>query len=185
MPKSKKRNTTSKKTSKAFAANPGGRGKKGTTIGGKEFIRQYPGQDPRFEEHPDFKPDPETTAPEPDDEASKHRYPPPKKDKIFREKWGQFIDSVSGRENFKVGHLNTLEILCDLYVEYDQLQKFIRRKGRTYKSVGRAGEVWKFYPEVMQLNKVQGQIKDYTKMLNLLPKKDHSGDDGGEGSEWN
>ncbi len=150
----------------------------------KSFKRAFSGQDPYIEITNDVKPDTEETLPTPEDVASDHAYPPPKKDPKFREVWLLFIDSISGRENFKVGHLRNLEILCDLYVEYESLQKFIRTKGRSYLSVGRAGEVWKFYPEVSLLGRVQSQIKDYTKMLNLVPKKDHTSDSGGEKDDW-
>ncbi len=96
----------------------------------------------------------------------------------------RFIENVTKRENFNIAHLDSLEILCDLYVEYDELQEFVRVNGRSYMSVGRTGEVWKFYPEVNQLMRVQAQIKEYSKMLGLLLKKDHGNESGGEASEW-
>ena len=150
------------------------------------FKRSYEGEDFRVDIKPKQKEDVEKILPEPDDEASKHKFPPPKKHPTFRAKWFRFIDNVSSRDNFKVGHLDTLEILCDLYVEYEQLHEFVRVNGRSYLSVGRQGEVWKFYPEVLQLTKVQGAIKEYTKMLDLILKKDHGAGDGGGGekSEW-
>ncbi len=146
--------------------------------------REYLGQDPHLDVHPPVKEDSEVTMPAPTDKASKHKYPPPKKNKIFRDKWMQFIDNVTKRENFNIAHLNALEVLCDLFVEYDDLQTFIRKHGRNYKSIGRMGLVWKFYPEVVQLNKTQGQIRDYMKMLGLLLKKDHGTESGGEAEEW-
>ena len=153
-------------------------------FGKKEtFKRSYHGEDFKKDIYPDPVEDSEAVEPMPDDEAAKHKYPPPKKNKTFRKIWMQFIDSLVSRENFKVGHLNNLEILCDLYVEYEELQKFIRTKGRSYLSVGRSGEVWKFYPEVSHLSKVQLQIKNYTAMLGLVPKKDHGTEAGGK-SEW-
>lgn len=180
MRKTKKKVTTSK---------PRVRGKRGEGLRvqgtDQKFQRSYPGEDPKFEEFPEPIPDPEAELPEPKDKASKHKYPPPRKNPTFRRIWMDFIDDVTGRENFKDGHLNSLEILCDLHVEYEQLREFIRKNGRSYKSYGRAGMQWKFYPEVGQLNSVQAQIKEYMKMLGLLLKKDHgTANPAGEKDEW-
>lgn len=150
----------------------------------KKFVRSSEGQEPRVEFHNPPKPDSEKTTDAPDDEYAALKYPPPKKHPIFRKKWGAFIDSLVSRDNFKVGHLNNLEILCDLYVEYAELQEFIRTHGRSYVSVGRNGEAWKFYPEVGQLTRVQANIKTYTAMLRLEPSKDYGTASGGEESEW-
>jgi len=149
----------------------------------KKFFRDYPGQDPVILKIPKPVPDPEAIAPVVD-EASQHKYPPPRVHPIFRKIWMEFIDNICARENFKVGHLNSLEILCDLYVEYDELRAFLRQHGRSYQSLGRSGQVWKPFPEVAQLNLVQSNIKEYTKMLGLLLKKDHSSLSGGEKDEW-
>lgn len=148
------------------------------------FHREFPGQDPKKEFHATPKPDYEKELPEPKDEAAGLKYPPPKKHPTFRKRWAEFIENITARENFKVGHLTHLEILCDLYVEYEELQEFIRTHGRSYVSVGRNGEVWKFYPEVGQLNKVSAQIKDFSKMLGIVLKKDHSAESGGEKDDW-
>lgn len=122
--------------------------------------------------------------PPPDDEASKHQYPPPKNDKVFREKWMRFIDSVVSRSNFKEGHLDALEILCDLYCDYERLTTYLRKNGASYKSVTRVGETRKPHPEVAQLDRVKVEIRNYTDKLDLFPKKDHSTKSGGNSSEW-
>lgn len=150
----------------------------------KIFMRSYPGEDPRHEEHGDPVPDLEKTLPEPDDDLASHTYPPPKKHPTFRKIWGQHIDNIVSRENFKVGHLNSLEILCDLHVDYEDLREFLRTRGRTYKAYSRQGLMYKFYPEVQQLNNVQNQIKDYMKLLGLTPGKDKSPQSGGEKENW-
>lgn len=186
MPRPKKKFTTSKKTSKNFRARPGGNGQKGTVIPGTDetFIRKYPGEDPQKKLIPDQRPDFETIAAAPDDEAAKHQYPPPKKEPIFRKMWMAFIDSIARRENFNISHLNNLEILCDLYVDYEDLRKFLRINGRSYKVQGRQGEIWKFFPEVDLLSKVLMQINNYTKLLGLVLKKDESGESDGEKANW-
>lgn len=169
MPRIKKKSTISKKN------RP-----KGVRI----FTRSHPNEDPRIDIRPTARDDIEKTMAVPTDKAAKHKYPPPKKHPIFRTKWMRFIDNVTKRENFNIAHLDSLEVLCDLFVEYDELQAFVRVNGRSYLSVGRSGEVWKFYPEVNQLTRVQAQIKEYSKMLGLLLKKDHGNESGGEDEEW-
>jgi hypothetical protein len=164
-----------------------GRGKKATGVKlpgtDKKFIREFSGQEATIIEKDPVIADPEAVVTV-QDEISKHKYPPPRNHPIFRKIWAEFIDNVCSRENFKVGHLNSLEILCDLYVEYDDLRAFLRTNGRSYKSISRAGQIHKLYPEVTQLNIVQSNIKEYMKMLGLLLKKDHSTESGGEKDNW-
>lgn len=130
--------------------------------------------------------DEECVLPEPDDEYSKHEYPPPKKNPIFRKTWGGFIDNVVGRENFKPSHLHTLEILCDLYVELEELNKFLRMNGMAFKVITVMGESRRMYPEVAQRDKVRAQIQQYSRFLDLFPKKDKSprGASSKEEGEW-
>lgn len=146
---------------------------------------RYRGADPMviFKEPP--RKNIEDDALEPEDKAAKHKYPPPRKEKIFREKWALFIDNVVGRKNFHLGHLETLRILCDCFAEYEQLRNFLSENGTSYCAVGRSGEVWKLYPHVQQLNRVKESISVYSKMLDLIVKKDE-GDGGGTGDneDW-
>lgn len=129
--------------------------------------------------------DPADTAPASVDSNPVHaKYPPPKKGKEFSEKWRQIIGGVVSRSNFKMGHLYQLAILCDLYVEYGVLQKFIAAKGYTYEAIGRQGVILKPYPQVQLMMRVQGEIRNYSKMLGLLMAPDKSGESGGEDSEW-
>jgi len=145
--------------------------------------RLAPGEDPRVSFYPEERPDYET-ATQPDDAYAKLKYPPPKVHPTFRKMWGGYIDSIVERENFKEAHLTQLEILCDLHVEYEQLQAFIRKNGRSYKVVGRAGSIWKLFPEVLHLSKVAGQIQTYMKMMGLVLKKDSSVKNPGEKESW-
>jgi hypothetical protein len=146
---------------------------------------QYKGQDPMafFKEPP--RRNVEDDVLEPEDKIAKHKYPPPRKGKIFREKWALFIDNVTGRKNFHTGHLETLRILCDCFVEYEQLREFIQENGQSYCAIGRAGEQWKMYPHVTQLNRVKESISVYSKMLDLLVKKDEGvGGNTGDDDDW-
>lgn len=116
--------------------------------------------------------DEEESLPIPNDIHSKHKYPPPKKNPLFRAKWGSFIDNVVCRDNFKIGHLNTLEILCDLYVELDALNRFIRKNGLSFEIIMVQGKSRRIYPEVNLREKVRTQINHYTGRLDLFPKRD-------------
>lgn len=131
-------------------------------------------------------PDPEEEFPEPKDGLENLKYPPPRKNPIFRQKWGRFIDNVVSRDNFKPGHLDTLEILCDLYVELEVLNKFLRMNGMSFLVVMVNGTSRRMYPEVAQRDKIRGQIQTYSKLLDLFPKKDKSlkGMDAEDDSEW-
>lgn len=112
------------------------------------------------------------------------RYPSPKKNYVFKEQWYKLIDTVAGRENFQTFHLSQLETLCDLYVEYEVLTKFVRTHGYTYTAFGRQGKAIKTYPQVIQLNKINAEIRSYLKILGLLLVKDVSGKSNTEGNEW-
>lgn len=128
--------------------------------------------------------DPEE-GPAPKDAASKAKYPPPKKNKIFREAWMKFIGSVTSRSNFKEAHLKTLGILCDLYVEYEDLEKILRLEGRIYSNVTRFGEGKALHPAVGQLDRVRSSISTYTRLLDLFPKKDSGdGDSDTDAEAW-
>lgn len=139
--------------------------------------------DPMMHIHAPPQADPEEGA-HPSDKAAKHKFPPPSKNTVFRNKWMLFIDDISSRENFKPGHLSALEILCTLFSEAHDLEKFIRIRGRTYVVVSRAGKFQKPYPEVQQLAHHRSQIQSYMKMLGLLLKKDKSDEAPTETEEW-
>ncbi len=146
--------------------------------------KKFKNHEPRLEFHSPPKEDIEAVLPAPEDEAARHKFPPPKKHPEYRDTWMKYIDSVARRENFHTGHLEALKILCDLHVEYFELGEWIRKNGRSYCSVGRQGEVWKLYPEVGLYSKVNAQIKEYMKLLGLSPKRDHGTESGGEGGKW-
>ncbi len=110
-------------------------------------------------------------------------YPPPKKNNIFRKKWKEYIENISARANFNRGHLSQLEILCDLYVEYAELSKFVRVNGYTYEAFGRQGKAIKPYPQVLQMNRVLSEIRNYSKALGMLIKKDET-EGKSEGLGW-
>jgi hypothetical protein len=102
----------------------------------------------------------------------KPKYKSPKEEPVFKKYWNIFLPEVMERPNFKEVHLHQLEILCDLYVEYHKLQSIIEFDGYTYVSVGRNGEQQRITPEVNQLNRCRGEIRNYCKMLGIALVKD-------------
>lgn len=100
------------------------------------------------------------------------QYPPPKDNPTFVYQWNSNIAGIVGRDNFKPGHLEQLRLLCDLYVEYENLEFLVKKHGYTYLSVGRNGDQIKMRPEPLQMNRVRSEIRNYSKILGLLLVKD-------------
>lgn len=140
---------------------------------GTEVMQEYANQYPMKNEYKEKQQDWEDMKPV-KDEASKHRYPPPKNHPVFRKRWMSMIDNIVERDSFKDFHLHLLEVLCDIYVEYEALAKILRTEGRTYKSITRFGIQIKTRPEVPQMDRLLSEIRAYAKQLDLSPKKDNS-----------
>ena len=102
----------------------------------------------------------------------------------FKSYWDEFLPSVKERENLKQPHLRQLRILCDLYVELDELQTIIDLEGRTYVSEGRNGIQIKIRPEVSEKNRVVSEIRNYSKMLGLILVKDTQFNDKEEKNDF-
>ena len=113
------------------------------------------------------------------------KFPSPRPDRqSFTKYWESFLPDIQDRENLKPSHLQQLRVLCDLSVEYDQLQEIIDIEGRTYESIGRNGNQIKLRPEIQQLNKVISEIRSYSKMLGLVLYKDTKTNDDEEEDEF-
>lgn len=115
------------------------------------------------------------------------KYPSPKKkDKIFTEHWNILIGEIVSRENFKLGHLLQLKLLCEMYCEKYRLDDTIELLGTTYITEGgRNGTQEKIRPEVLQKNQVIRSILLCTKMLGLVLYKDTETGADEAGEEWN
>lgn len=96
---------------------------------------------------------------------------PQGKEKEFKKYWDLFLPQVKDRDNFHTSHLQQLEILCDLYVDYHNLTKFVREKGYSFMCDGRYGQTSRPFVEVQTRQKVIGEIRAYSKMLGLLLEK--------------
>lgn len=99
-------------------------------------------------------------------------FPPPRRNPVFVKRWSEYVTDVVRRENFKVGHLAQLKILCDLFVEYDDLLEELKISGYTYESHGRNGTQVKEMPTVAMIARVRSSIITYSKVLGLLLVKD-------------
>lgn len=108
------------------------------------------------------------------DDLDKSEYPPPSTHPLFRKFWSESIVNVTERSNFQAAHLGLLESLCFLRVELRALDNFVMTNGHTFRIVTVLGEQRKTYPEVNERLKVLGQIGNFSRLLDLVPKKDVS-----------
>jgi len=93
---------------------------------------------------------------------------PPRKGKKFKKYWYLNIENVVKRENFNDGYLKNLEILCILYVTFDEYTKEIEDNGYTYRVESRNGLQIKPYPLVGERQKLTTSIINYSKLLGLV-----------------
>lgn len=101
------------------------------------------------------------------------KYPSPNPDsEKFTEYWNTLLPDIKDRENLKKSHLIQLKILCSQIVEYDELSEFLLYNGRTYESMGRNGLQIKLRPEVQLIKACVVEIRNYSKMLDLVLVKD-------------
>jgi hypothetical protein len=113
------------------------------------------------------------------------KYPSPRKSVTFTRYWNLFIDDISARPNFILGHLEQLKVLCEMYEESEELKELIKTNGYTYSVSGRNGDQEKVRPEVQQLNKVRADIRAYSILLGLnLMKSDKLPKDDAAEEEW-
>lgn len=101
-------------------------------------------------------------------------YPCPRNEPRFKAHWDKLIADICQRPNMKESHLTQLEILCELYVELDDLNKLIKKHGMVFHSISRQGETLKIRPEVSQKNRVVAEIRNYSKALGLILHKDQA-----------
>ena len=117
-------------------------------------------------------------------EETKKNFPAPKKEAKYVEYWEKLLPKIVERDNFHNSHLDQLSILCDLYVEYSKLSRFIKKKGYTYASDGRYGIVYREYPEVKLRDNAIKEIRSYSKLLGLVLAKDTSMKESNEQEQW-
>lgn len=119
-------------------------------------------------------------------ETKKYKAPIDRED--FIHYWNLYIDDVTKRDNFKLGHLEHLRILCQLMTEFDNLTKAILKDGYTYETdphgESRYGNQIKVNPACTLRDKVLSEIRQYTKLLQLVLEKDKETNDGDEQSQW-
>lgn len=116
-------------------------------------------------------------------------YPPPenKMEKVyFLKHWLKYHDSLVESNNFKMSHLVSLEMLCDLHEKKEFLEKIIESRGMTYECDGRYGKQAKERPEVNLLKDINLQILKFQSTMKLVgPSKDGQMHDNIKGKqEW-
>lgn len=112
-------------------------------------------------------------------------FPAPKEELIFRKYWDRYLPKIVSRDNFHEAHLDQLEVLCDLYIEYHNLTQFIKENGYTYDSDGRYGENKREHVEVKVRQKVVAEMRQYSKQLGLVLEKDNQKNEAEkEANEW-
>ena len=112
-------------------------------------------------------------------------FPAPHKDTAFVGYWSSFLKDVEDRDNFHSGHLKNLEILCQLYVEYDSLTYILKETGFSYYATGRYGEQIKTRPESTERGKILAEIRNYARLLGLVLSTGQGNDSDSESDEWN
>jgi phage terminase small subunit len=107
----------------------------------------------------------------------------PKKDEEFIYYWDKLLPQVVKRENFHESHLEQLEILCDLYLDYNRLTEFVKINGFSFMTSGRYGDTSREHVEVKVRQKTVSEIRAYSKLLGLTLSKDDAATDEVE-DEW-
>ena len=105
--------------------------------------------------------------------------------KEFRSYWNTFIVTIASRDNFAKHHMKNLEILCNMYVEYDRMTEIIKEEGFSYISEGRNGIQKKLNPEYIERNKLLAEIRQFSRLLDIVPTKDQAmPSDSEDDGEW-
>jgi hypothetical protein len=107
----------------------------------------------------------------------------PVDDSVFKKYWDLFLPKVVERDNFHVSHLQQLEILCNLYLDYVRLNDFVKVNGYSFMTSGRYGETSRPHVETQLLTKVLAEIRHYSKLLDLILAKD-TGPKEDDSDEW-
>ena len=111
-------------------------------------------------------------------------FPSPFKDTAFVKYWSSFLEDIEDRENFHSGHLKNLEILCQLYTEYDLLTDILKREGFAYTAHGRYGSQVKTRPESTERNKILAEIRQYARLLGIILSVGQGTPEDDEKGEW-
>lgn len=98
---------------------------------------------------------------------------PKPKNKVFTKYWNLLSPEVIIRDNFKPGHLEQLQILCQLYCEFHQLSEIITEEGYFYTTETRNGTQQKISAPISIREKVISAIRQYSTLLGLVLMKDN------------
>jgi len=104
--------------------------------------------------------------------------------KEYKKLWNLFVPKVVERENFSEAHLQQLEILVDLYLEYHKLTKVLNDEGYWFESDSRYGKTIREHPCCKLRQKTLGEIRAFSKLIDLVLNKDMSSKEPSDADEW-
>ena len=117
-------------------------------------------------------------------------YPPPYKEKDFQDYWFKFVRATCDHPSFGIHQLKNIEIICNLYLEYDRMSNeldtwYENHGSYSVVSSGRYGTQVRPHPIIGERKGVLGEIRQFTKMMaiELKPVKVEIPDDDGP-NEW-
>lgn len=96
-------------------------------------------------------------------------FPPPIDQPLFVQFWNEGINNLVSRPNFKLSHLRLYETLCMLLVERRVLDDFVMEFGH----IGFYNGAPMVHAEVKERHHVISAIGTYSRLLDMLPKKDN------------
>lgn len=98
--------------------------------------------------------------------------------------WSRIVDSID-RDKVKPSHIKQMQLLCDLYIEYDQLSETLEQEGYLVTNITSQGETHKINPLYNAKDRTVKSIMQLTKSLGieLYTSKDDTPTEDQE-NEW-
>jgi len=98
-------------------------------------------------------------------------YKAPMKGKEFKKYWDKLSPIITNKLGFDESCLKNLEILCNLYVDYDRMTESINDNDMVIVNEGRYGIQCRPFPLINERQKILGEIRHFSKLLGM--KIDH------------
>lgn len=110
------------------------------------------------------------------------KYLSPVKTKEFKKYWAKFVPIITKKEGFDESCIKNLEILCTLYVGFDELTEYIEEFGFVVHSSGRYGDQFKTNPASTERKKIVEEIRHFSRLLGM--KVSHTDANVGVEDDW-
>lgn len=95
------------------------------------------------------------------------KYKSPIKNKEFNHYWERFIPVISEKDGFDESCLKNVEIICSLYVTFDELSTYLTENSLIIENHTRYGLQVKPNPALGERAKVVAEIRHYSKLLGM------------------